>query len=542
MTQLPLYLGLFGIIIIVGFLFRNSTVPIALLLVMTGMILGFIPHMPEVQINPQFVLDIFLPLLLYNASAYSSTWKELRQDLGPVALLSIGHVVFITILVASTIHWLIPEFGWPLAFILGSVISPPDDVAIISIAEKIRMPARIITILKGEAMLNDATALIVFRFALIALLTNQFSPINAFSSFVAIMIAETLYGICLAYLIGQIRLRIRDPRLQMMISLLTPFLAYLPAEKLGGSGVISTVVAGLYIGNRFWDQYSADVRLTARSIWSSLEFAVTSVLFVMVGLNFHFTLSKISRLPVTALLTYSLSVVMVVILGRFVWVFASAYVGRYLFPFIRARSPYPPWQYPFLVSWAGMRGGISLAAALIVPPLAAVAGIYPRDLLIFLVFSVIIATLLIQGLTLPYLMRVLGISIYGEREKMQDEKLELKARSAMTQVVLKWLQEYKQQSLNNEKLLEEIKINLEQYQTLEKQLQMQLRYHEIPSDTQELSGLKDAVALASHILELERKELLRFWSENKINHTIKNKLEEQLDLRAKNLQQYSQES
>jgi Na+/H+ antiporter len=536
MEQTESYLALLAIIVAVGTIFRNSTVPISLLLVITGMVISFLPGVPHVEINANFVLDIFLPLLLYNASAYSSTWRELKKDFRPVILLSIGHVIFIAILVASVIHYLIPEFGWPLAFVLGAVISPPDDVAIISIAEKIQMPKRIVTILKGEAMLNDATALILFRFALIAVITHHFSPIHALSSFIGIIVCETAYGALIGYLSGHLRLILRDPTLQMMVSILTPFVAYLPAEKLGGSGVVSTVVTGLFVGHAYWELYSADTRLTARSIWTTLEFAVQSILFLLVGLNFRFTLENISEIPLSHLVLYSSCTVLAVILGRFVWVFLSAYLLRYLLPSVRKYDPYPPWQYPFVVSWAGMRGGISLAAALIVPSLPMVAGINPRDLLIFLVFCVIIATLLIQGLTLPYLLRVLGMTAYGDREKIQDSEAELRVRVAMTNGVLNWLAEYKHEVVNNPKLMEEITLTTEQYKTQRDQLAIRLKNDNVGADDGEVSGLNDAIFLASHILDIERSIMLNHWEDNEIDQVVKNKLEEQLDLRAKHLE------
>ena len=255
MEHPEIYVALLAIIATVGVIFRNSTVPTSLLLVIAGMALSFVPAFPPIIINPEVIFNLFLPLLLYEASSYTTTWKEIKLNFRPIFLLSIGHVIFITILVAVTIHWLIPDFGWPLSFALGAVISPPDDVAILSIAEKIRLPNRVITILKGEAMLNDATALIIYRFALAAVVTHQFSFITFTLEFIAIVVCETAYGFILATMIGNLRLLLRDSSLQMMVSILTPFLAYLPAAKLGGSGVIATVATGLFIANNYWERY-----------------------------------------------------------------------------------------------------------------------------------------------------------------------------------------------------------------------------------------------------------------------------------------------
>ena len=248
MEQIETYIILFGIIVIVGQTFNNSPVPISLLLVITGMLLSLLPTTPDITLDPNIVLNIFLPLLIYQISAFAS-WRDVKKNLRPIMLLSIGHVIFITILVAVVIHMLIPQFGWPLAFVLGAVISPPDDVAIVSIADKIRMPQRLITILEGEGMFNDATALILFRFALAAVVTHQFSAVRAVSAFFLVIIGETLYGLALGFIIGEIRLRIRNTTLHMMASLLVPFIAYIPAVMLGGCGVLATAVTGFVFGS-----------------------------------------------------------------------------------------------------------------------------------------------------------------------------------------------------------------------------------------------------------------------------------------------------
>ncbi len=281
MDQIELLVLMLSIIVAVGVFFSQSAVPTALILVIVGMLVSIIPHFPEVTINPTIILNIFLPLLLYVTSAESS-WRDVRLNLRPIVSLSIGHVLFITGIVAITVHALIPQLGWPLAFVLGAVISPPDDVAIIPIAEKIQMPRQVLTVLKGEALLNDATALTVFRFALAALVTHQFSVMHAVTGFCAVIVGETLYGLFVGHVLGQLRLRIKDPLLQVLTSLMTPFIAYLPAEHLGGSGVLATVVTGLVIGHVYLERFAPDVRLVSRSVWATLGFALQSLLFLLV--------------------------------------------------------------------------------------------------------------------------------------------------------------------------------------------------------------------------------------------------------------------
>jgi len=535
MGKIEIFVALLTIIVTVGIVFRKSPIPTSLLLVITGMLVSFVPSFPPITLNPSMVLDVFLPLLIYETSAYSS-WRDIKLDFRPIALLSIGHVLFITVLVAMTVHLILPQLGWPMAFVLGAVISPPDDVAIVSIAEKIHMPQRIVTILKAEGMLNDAPALILFRFSLAALLTHEFSPFKAVSSFFLIVIGETLYGLALGYILGNLRLKLREPVLQTMISILTPFLAYLPAEKLGGSGVLATVVVGMYIGNNFYDRFPPEVRLVGRSVWLTLGFIVQSILFLLVGFDLRHILSRIASIPTPSLVFYSIVIIFVVIIGRFIWVYPAAYLPRLLFSSIRKKDPYPPWQYPFIISWTGMRGGISLAAALAIPILPlSVDGANPRDLLVFLVFSVIIATLLLQGLALPWMLKILGVRRYGQREKKRELLAGLHARITMTDAVLRWLDEYLQHIDDTQPSHGEINLRIREYKAIKEQLHNSVKQIDGNTNFDEKIELKDTIFLSSQLITIERKELARLWREGKINQAIKVKLGHQLDIRSKHL-------
>ncbi len=529
------YIGFLGIIVCVGVIARNILVPAPLLLVVAGMLISLLPHFPHIEIKPELVLNIFLPLLIYQISATTS-WRDVKKNLRPIALLSVGHVLFITLVVAVITHAIIPGMTWPMAFVLGAVISPPDDVAIIAIAQKIQLPQRIITILTGEGLLNDATALILFRFALAAVITQQFSAPQAFAEFFTIIIAETAYGLALGYIIGELRMKIRDPTLEMMLSLLTPFLAYLPAVQLGGSGVLATVVTGSVIGHHFLERYSAEARLLARAIWDTIGFALQSVLFLLVGLNLRMILENIASIPMQQLLFYSSITTVTVIVGRFIWVFSATYLPRFFSKSLRKKDPYPPWQYPFVVSWAGMRGGISLAAALAVPTATVNRGaIDLKDLLIFLVFCIITATLLIQGLTLPWLLRVLGITKIGLREKKDEYLAELNARKLMTKAGLHWLHDYKASMADDATQLEEVKLQIREYQILKKRLDDMIQNHQENTIENAAYQFKCTVHIATQLIEIEKETLTALWHDAKISHTIRTKLLEQLDLHAKHL-------
>jgi Na+/H+ antiporter len=535
MEQITLYIILFAVVVLVGQLFNKTAIPIALLLIITGMLLSFIPGFPTVRLNPDIVLDVFLPLMVYEISVLAS-WQEMRKNYRPIALLSIGHVIFITLLIAATIHALLPQMGWPLAFVLGAVISPPDDVAIVSIAEKIRMPARIVTILEGEGIFNDATALILFRFALAATVSANFSAVSTVATFFAVLIGETLYGLVVGYVVGWLRSKIKHNFLHVIASVLTPFIAYYPAVMLGGCGVLATVVAGSIIGNVFALRFTPSFRLISRAIWPSLTFALQSILFLLVGLNLKTIMESISALPLSILIAYAVAVVLVMILGRFIWVYGAVYLlPRALFPGIRKKDPLPPWQYPFVVSWAGMRGGISLAAALAVPTLPAIHNLAnPRDLIIFLVFCAIVATLLFQGLSLPWLLKKLGLTKHGKCEEYNLHIAELSAKLTMTQGVLQWLPDFRRNQELDKRLIKSLRLKLKEYRMQEKELQEKLKKHQF--DTHDIIRETERdVFLSMRIIEVEKELLIQLWREEKITVETRDKLLEQLDHRAKNL-------
>lgn len=535
MDQFILFLPLLGIVVLVGIIFGKSSAPLSLFLLIIGMILSLFPLFPHVHFNPELVLNVFLPLLVYEMTAETS-WREVKFNFRPIFLLSIGHVIFITIAVAVVIHALLPQLGWPLAFVLGSVVSPPDDVALIPIIEKGYLPQRLVTILKSEAMFNDAMALIIFRFALVALVTHQFSLLEASDDFAYIVIGEALYGLALGFAMGNLRVRIQDPRLQMIVSLLTPFVAYIPCVKLGGCGILATAVTGLVISHRFFPHFSAETRLLSRSIWSTLSFILQNILFLLVGLNIPYIMNAISTIPGHDLALYGIAVTLTVIIGRFLWVYPSAYIPRFLFKSIRKKDPYPPWQYPFVLSWAGMRGSISLAAVLAVPHIdIMVNGGNAKDLLIFLVFCVILFTLLVQGLTLPWVIEKLGVNSYKDEEARKEDLSEITARIKISEAVLEWLQQYKNSAPQNHTLSEEIKFYIRKYQITRKQFEQQLKEYAKSKPVVPGPQAEEGLILANQIVKIELSALSRLWHEDEISHRIRNKLLQELDHRSREI-------
>jgi CPA1 family monovalent cation:H+ antiporter len=528
MNEMELIVALLSIIIAVGVMFGRTFIPVPLLLIMIGMAISEFTNFPHIDINPDLVLNVFLPLLVYQISS-SSSWRELRHNLRPVLLLSVGHVLFITCLIAVAIHYVMPQIPWPLAFVIGAVLSPPDDVALVAIAEKIRIPSKLVTILAGEGLLNDVTALILFRFGVIALATQQFSLMAATGQFFLIIIGETIYGLVLGNVLGQLRLKIKDPLLHMIASFITPFLAYIPPEKLGGSGILATVVTGYVISHIYAAKFQPEFRLLSRAIWPTLGYIIESLLFLLVGLDLKFILDSVSEFSLQSLVISSSVVIGTVIIGRFIYVYPVMYLMRFLSK--KDRNTSLPWQFPFIVSWSGMRGAISLAAALAVPSIASIDGIgHPRNLIIFLAFVVIIFTLVIQGLTLPWILKILNLHKRSQYERYTDNRTELLARLKMTQTALEWL---KKELALEDITKEEITTLIQDYSLREKKITERLKYCDLPEPKSKKYQQKKITPLGVTLLRVEKEELHQLFKNEKITHAIRNKLLDELDHRSK---------
>jgi Na+/H+ antiporter len=418
---------LLAVVAAVAIAARRLAVPAPILLVPAGLMLALFPGLPHLRLNPAFALMLFLPPLIFSA-AVNTSWPDFRENLRPISLLAVGCVLFTTVAVAVTAHYLL-GFSWALGCVLGAVVSPPDAVAATSIAGRLSVPRRIVTILEGEGMANDATALIVYRFATAAVIYGSFSLWNAGLMFIAVVVCETIWGLLVGYGSSLIRKWANDPRVEITISLLTPFAAFWPAEHLGGSGVIATVAAGLWISWNGPTFMSSGSRLQGWVFWDLMVFLVEGLLFLLTGLQFRDVVkADMSAYPLPRLIADAALICTVIILVRFIWVFPGTYLPR-LIPSIRQREEKPPWQTPTIVAFAGMRGGISLAAAIALPFEISPGIPFPhRDLIIFLTFAVILVTLVGQGLTLPMLIRRLGVNLRGDEESATERKRELEAR------------------------------------------------------------------------------------------------------------------
>ncbi len=424
------------VIAAVALIARRLTIPPAILLVITGVMLALIPGLPEIELEPKVVLLLVLPPVIY-ASAVAMSWREFRFNLRPISLLAIGCVIFTTIAVAAAAHWLV-GFSWAAGFVLGAIVSPPDAVAPLSIARRMRLPSRILIILEGEGLVNDATALILYRFAVAAVGAGVFSLSHATATFAAIVVGELVWGIGVGWLMLRLRRWVRDPRIEILLSVLTPYIAYWPPEQLGGSGVLATVTAGLYISWNGLRLISAATRLQGIFFWDFLIYLIEGMVFLITGLQARRL--SIGAYSITELALSAAVVSAVVIATRFIWMYPAAYIPR-LIPAVARKDPAPPWQWPFVLASTGVRGIVSLAAALAIPFTTQSGAPFPfRDLILFLTFCVILITLVGQGLLLPFIIRALGLANAGPLERTVNRAEEFNARREAIEAALEQLE------------------------------------------------------------------------------------------------------
>jgi monovalent cation/hydrogen antiporter len=408
-------LVLFGLLVAATTLIALAaglSLPFPVLLVLGGLGLGFIPGVPDVELSPDLVLVVFLPPLLYWAAFFTSI-RELRRKARPISMLAFGLVGVTTLAVAAVAHAVVPGLSWPAAFVLGAIVSPTDAPATTSIARQLGVPRGLLTVVEGESLINDAAALVAYRFAVAAVLTGTFSLGDAALRLVGNVAAGIAIGVAVGWIVREVRRRIDNAPVEITISLMTGYFAYLPAEAAGVSAVLAAVTAGVYIG---W--YSPEIstvaqRLQGTAVWELLVFAINALLFILVGLQLPVILDGLSGYSAGSLLGYAALVSVAVIAIRVVWVFVGVHLPR-AFSNRRRSEPLPPVENSVFIAWTGMRGAVSLAAALALPHTTDAGAPFPhRDLIVFLTFAVILSTVVLQGLTLPLVLRFLGLEDDG---------------------------------------------------------------------------------------------------------------------------------
>lgn len=442
---IQILVSLLVVIAAIAFVARRLKIPPAILLVIAGVALALVPGLPSIELAPELVLMLVLPPVIYS-SAVDMSWREFRFNLRPIALLAVGCVVFTTVAVAAAAHYAL-GFAWPVAFVLGAIVSPPDAVAPLSIARRLQLPRRILVVLEGEGLANDATALILYRFAIVAVSTGAFSLGQAVGTFALIVVGEIAWGLAVGWLMLRLRHLAKDPLIELTLSMVTPFLAYWPPEHFGGSGVLATVTAGLYISWNGLRLIRAATRLQGIFFWDFFIYLIEGMVFLITGLQARTLLDRIGAAAMTELVAAAVLICVVVIAARYAWMYPAVYLPRWLSASLRQRDPSPPWQWPFVLAFTGVRGIVSLAAALAIP-LATNAGTpFPdRDLILFLTFAVILVTLVGQGLMLPSVIRALGLARAGDHEHKVTFADEMVARRKAVEGVLDRLERFAAQN------------------------------------------------------------------------------------------------
>jgi monovalent cation/hydrogen antiporter len=405
-------------------------VPYPILLVVGGLALGFAPGLPEVELPPDLVLVGVLPPLLYGAAFFTSL-RDLRANVRPVSLLAVGLVLLTMTVVAVVAHAIVPGLPWAAAFVLGAVVSPTDPIAATAIMQRLGVPRRIVSVVEGESLVNDGTALVAYRFAVAAAVTGAFSLLDAGVAFVLNVAGGVAVGLAVGWIVRQVRRRLDFPPAEVTISLLTGYFAYIPAELVGVSAVIAAVTSGIYLGWHTPELTTPEVRLLGESAWEIVTFSLNAILFTLIGLQLPVILDELEAYSTGDLLWWGVATWLTVLAVRALWIYPAAKLPRLLRPGLAARDPMPPPAALTLIAWSGMRGGVSLAAALAVPLTIDSGDAFPgRSLILFLTFAVILGSLVVQGLTLPAVIRVLRLEDDGEEDAREEAHARIHAAGA----------------------------------------------------------------------------------------------------------------
>jgi CPA1 family monovalent cation:H+ antiporter len=518
-AKFQIFLILLAVLAGTALLARRINVAPAILLLLAGIALAFVPGMPAMELPPELVLLVVLPPLIYSASVAMS-WREFRSNLRPIILLSVGCVIFTAFAVAAATHYLI-GLPWTVGFLLGAIVAPPDVVAPLAIARKLGMPRRILVVLEGEGLANDATALILYRFAVAAITTGMFSLPKATGTFAAIVVCELLFGAAVGWLSLRMRHRARDPQVEITLSLVTPYLAFWIPHHLGGSGVIATVACGLYMSWNGPLLISSATRLQGIFFWDLVIYLIEGLLFLLTGFQMRALYEKSKAFPLDDILIATALVAGIVIVARFAWVYPATYLPRLMSKRLRERDPMPSWRTTFVIAFTGVRGAVSLAAALALPLALPNGEAFPyRDLILFVSFGVIFITLVGLGSSLPAVVRWLGVTQAGRAEHIAEHEAEIAARREALNAALQSLD-----AITNDRELTDEVVKLLRARHVS-------RANQLPDSFD--PDIEDASAtgteLTRELIAAERKFIHALLRDGKITDETRRRIERDLDL------------
>jgi len=519
MSPIETLFGLLAVVAALTWVAQRINVEYPILLVLGGLVLGFIPELPRIALDPNVVFLLFLPPLLYY-EAFNSSIRDFRPMLRLITLNAVFLVIVTIAAVALAAHALIPDLPWPAAVVLGAIVGPTDETAAIAIVSRLRVPRRLVTLIKAESLFNDATSLVIFNVALVAAVTGTFSWAAGIWQLFIDAVGGVAIGIAVGWAVGLIRRHVDDTLLQNTISLLSGYAAYYPADALHLSGVLAAIAAGLFLGRQTYSITSASSRVQITAMREVTLFLINGLLFILVGLQLRPILVGLSGAESPgSLIAMAAAISLTVIVVRIVWAVPAAYLPAALSPRIRAAEGRPSWQNVTVVAWTGLRGGVSLAAALAVPLTIANGAPFPhRDLILFLTFAVILSTLVGQGLTLPVLIRVLGIT--AESPEREEALARLRATRAARAAL--------------EKLAEQPWADPDIVRDVREHLKKAAAHHRAARDrtlTSEQANSATAARRIRHELnEAQSREIVRLRDEGAINDATVRKIQRELDL------------
>ena len=524
MALLQLFLFILLCSVALGWVARRFQFPYPIALVIGGGVLGFVPRLPELPFNPDLILILVLPPILYQAALLTS-WRDFKANIRPIGLLAIGLVIATTLAVGATLKLLVPDIPWAAAFVLGAIVSPPDAVAATAILSRLSIPKRVVTILEGESLVNDASGLVIYKFAVAAVLTGTFSLAGASAQFAWLSLGGIAVGVALSFLFIAIHKRLGDTMIEVLTTLIVPYAAYIAAESMHLSGVLAVVAAGLIRGRYSPAIVSAEMRIIARSVWNMFVFLLNSLVFMLIGLQLSGIVDRLGTSSAQDLALYGLLVCAVAIAVRFLWIHPAAWLSRVLAgrdakSTSDKATAHIPANELVIMSWCGMRGIVSLAAALALPVALPNGDPFPyRDLIIFLTFVVIAVTLVVQGLTLSPLIRFLKV---GQDWSTHDEHQI--ARAALGTAAATAIDKEAMEAGADADVVARIRAEF-----ADKIAQSTPD----PNAPDETSVLEPGAAIARRLrragITAERNELLRIWRENLVSDEVLHHIEEELD-------------
>jgi CPA1 family monovalent cation:H+ antiporter len=519
MKNFEIIILVFAILIALLAIADRLKLPSPILLVAAGLTLGFIPSMPSFVLNPEVVFLLFLPPVLYDAASHTS-WHDFKSEIRPISTLAIALVFFTTMSVAFASYYLIPGFTWPMAFVLGAIVSPPDAVAATSITKGLGLNKKVITILQGESLVNDASALIAYRFAVAAMSTGAFLLWEAGLTFVILVAGGIAVGGIVGYLFIIVHKRIlNNSIISTSLTILTPFISYLAAEIVHTSGVLAVVSTGLMISWRAPEIFSYHTRIRNRAVWDTAIFLLNGFIFILIGLQLPLIFQDLGAYSKFELIAYGLLVSGVTILVRILWVFGAAYspLGK------NRDSDRDDWKNVLIVAWTGTRGVVSLATALALPLTLMDGSVFPqRSLILFLSFVVIFMTLVVQGLSLPLLIRLLGVNAHPDHNGAEKER---ELRLLLANNTLNFIDSEMQTSLNEHAKMAMRKPYIDTISSLAKILRVQEESIQHGAQSPENPQL----AAQQEVLSFQRRILIDFHKEGTYDQLTLRRIEQELD-------------